>query len=122
MLKAHRGDPVSRMNGEPTFEKGRCTYCTSITIETALQLLSTSGTEFRVIPWTLPHLWPAVLYIGNAQFHVEHLRDATDEELMRFNTLVTPLTGIGYFREKWSPDEIYFSAPEWGHAPHGLVP
>lgn len=119
-MKAHAGNLLAVVNGEPTFASGRCTWCGSIPFTDAMRLLSTSGTSWSIADWK--YGWPHKIYLGNGKFYAEHLRDVSDEELVQFNAKLKPLSGIFYVRESEQPEDLFFGAPSPNHTPFGIVP
>ena len=93
-MKAHAMDVVAQMNGAPEMKAGRCSYCGSMSVEEALELLKTRGTEYTGCDWA--YGWPHQFRLNGRKFYSVHLRDATDEQLAAWNLVAKPLLGIGF--------------------------
>lgn len=87
----------SQRNGEPRL---RCDYCGSLTVEDVLTLLKTPGTKFSGSDWKYGYPHKFYLFEGShqAKFYTKHLTQATDEQLIEFDSLSRKTWGIAWKR------------------------
>lgn len=78
--------------------EGRCSYCGSIGVAAAIQLLKTSGTTYSGADWK--YGWPHKFYLNSNKFYNGHLADASEELFNEFSKLSEEL-----FEVTWIKDE-----------------
>jgi hypothetical protein len=84
-----------RVKGSGThWESDGCSYCGSMRVSLAIELLKTPGTDYSGADWK--YGWPHKFYIGGRKFYNNHLEDATPEELVEFSKLSEELLGISW--------------------------
>lgn len=87
------GEWAAREDGEEY-----CSFCGSMTVERAIELLRTEGTHYSGSDWK--YGWPHKFYIhpigGHGKFYTAHLKDCSKELLEEFSELSGDLLGI-YF-------------------------
>lgn len=71
-----------------------CSYCGSMDVARAIELLRTPGTHYSGADWK--YGWPHKFYIGQKKFYNNHLEDATLEQLKEFSELSNELLGVSW--------------------------
>lgn len=129
-MKAHNKEYSIVSGGAPSVEfKKRdddiehCSYCGSISVEKAIEVLKTTGAHYSGADWK--YGWPHKFYLelpkpdGSGKiylkFYNEHLKDATQDQVKEYSDLTTKLLGIHFQVDEKG---VYFSAPNgfqtWG--------
>jgi hypothetical protein len=114
-ITAHGTMPSVFKFGQPTWRTdGTCSYCGSISVAEAIRLLEADGTRYSGSDWK--YGWPHKFYISNKslnphaiKFYNDHLIDATNEELKRFDELSKKYFGISF--QKSAEGKLQYAAP-----------
>lgn len=102
-----------------------CSYCGSVTVATAIQLLQTPGTQYSGADWKYgyPHKFYLTAPDGqHYKFYTVHLQDSTPEEVESFNEVSTKWLGVTW-GTKPHPDGalgVFWQAHP-GHQSYGTV-
>jgi hypothetical protein len=75
-------------------EDDTCSYCGSMGVARAIELLKTQGTAYSGADWK--YGWPHKFYIGQKKFYHNHLEDATSEQLEEYSKLSDELLGVSW--------------------------
>jgi hypothetical protein len=120
-----------------------CSYCGSITVEDVIKAFQTKGVEWSGSDWK--YGWPHKFYIRfpiepqrrctshgpkeddygysmvkweDCKFYADHLLDATPEQIAEWNSIVKPITRIGFEMED---GRLKYSAPYHGWQGDGTI-